>query len=95
MSKTLRGSLVMTSDVIELCTSLRKAETPKSWLSMWDGPEDPQEFLNAVVKNTVNAEELCGKAQSGAIFSAPLKISNLFNPIPFLNALRQQTSRKR
>ncbi|KAI9332693.1 dynein heavy chain and region D6 of dynein motor-domain-containing protein [Obelidium mucronatum] len=94
MSKTLRGTLLMTNEVLNICTSLMKAETPSSWMALWEGPEDPQDFLTSVVKNTLNADDLCGKAQSGAIFSTPLKLSCLFNPIPFLNALRQQTSRK-
>ncbi|KAI8621722.1 dynein heavy chain and region D6 of dynein motor-domain-containing protein [Chytriomyces sp. MP71] len=94
MSKTLRGTVLMTNDVLLICTSLLKAETPATWLAIWEGPEDPQEFLTSVVKNSLNSEELCVKAQSGALFASPLKMANLFNPIPFLNALRQQTSRK-
>ncbi|KAJ3070332.1 Cytoplasmic dynein 2 heavy chain 1 [Podochytrium sp. JEL0797] len=95
MSKTLRGSLLMTNDVLQVCTSLIKTETPQSWLTLWEeGPEEPQAFLNAVVRNTVNADELCAKATKGTLFSGTFKLSCLFNPIPFLNALRQQTSRK-
>ncbi|KAJ3025524.1 UNVERIFIED_CONTAM: Cytoplasmic dynein 2 heavy chain 1 [Siphonaria sp. JEL0065] len=95
ISKTLRGTLLMTNEVLNICTSLMKAETPATWMALWEGPEDPQDFLNSVVKNTLNADDLCGKAGgSGAIFTTPLKLSCLFNPIPFLNALRQQTSRK-
>ncbi|KAI8844037.1 dynein heavy chain and region D6 of dynein motor-domain-containing protein [Chytriomyces cf. hyalinus JEL632] len=94
MSKTLRGTILMTNDVLSVCMSLMKAETPSSWLNLWEGPEDAQEFLTSAVRNTLNADSLCGKAQNGAIFSSPLSMASLFNPIPFLNALRQQTSRK-
>ncbi|KAJ3140439.1 Cytoplasmic dynein 2 heavy chain 1 [Physocladia obscura] len=76
MSKTLRGTSPMTNDTLNSCTSIMKSETPNSWLTLWEGPENPQEFLCAVVKNTLNVEEMYAKTQSSAgIFSSPLKLS--------------------
>jgi dynein heavy chain 2, cytosolic len=95
ISKILRGTQLMTDDVTQIATSLMKSETPAPWMSLWEGPENPQSFLKDVVTNTVAIDGWRSKALNGSLFSSPLTLANLFTPLTFLNALRQQTSRKR
>ena len=84
----------MSNDLINIATSLMKCETPAVWLSQWEGPETPQEFLQATVQNAIAIDSYRNKYQGGTLFSTPFHLSNLYNPVTFLNALRQQTSRK-
>ncbi|KAJ3416777.1 Cytoplasmic dynein 2 heavy chain 1 [Chytridiales sp. JEL 0842] len=94
ISKVLRGTLLLTNDMLSVATSLMKSETPKDWQTFWEGPVTPQAFIRATIQNSLNLDDWRSKSQSGTLFSGALKLSNVFNPVTFLNALRQQTSRK-
>jgi hypothetical protein len=84
----------MTNDIMAVATSLMKAETPASWLSLWEGPENPQSFMRDTVQNALYLDSWKAKSQQGSLLAGTLKLSHLFNPMTFLNALRQFTSRK-
>ncbi|KAI8842138.1 dynein heavy chain and region D6 of dynein motor-domain-containing protein [Chytridium lagenaria] len=95
ISKVLRGTLLMTSDVHAVSSSLMISETPKSWMGLWEGPESPQDYMKDVIHNAMAVDAWRGKMTNGSLFGEPLQLCALFNPVTFLNALRQQTSRKR
>lgn len=61
---------------------------------MWEGPENPSNFMKDSVANTVAVSALRDKATEGKALDAPISLSRFFNPNTFLNALRQLTSRK-
>ncbi|KAJ3307863.1 Cytoplasmic dynein 2 heavy chain 1, partial [Blyttiomyces sp. JEL0837] len=97
ISKVLRGTALMSTEVISTAQSLMKGETPANWLSIWDGPtENPQTYLKDAVSNTLTVDSLKQKAVNSSLFSSNsgIQLSSLLNPVTFLNALRQQTSRK-
>ncbi|KAL8606248.1 Cytoplasmic dynein 2 heavy chain 1 [Nucella lapillus] len=45
LSKVIRGTQLLTSDVQKLAASLLEQETPMKWLGQWDGPDDPVQYL--------------------------------------------------
>ncbi|XP_077984893.1 cytoplasmic dynein 2 heavy chain 1-like [Glandiceps talaboti] len=94
LSKVIRGTMLLNSDVQGMATSLLKQETPMSWLSRWDGPEDPIQYLRALVARTMAIQNWVEKAEHRTILSDTLDLSELFHPDTFLNALRQQTARE-
>ncbi|KAJ3098912.1 Cytoplasmic dynein 2 heavy chain 1 [Phlyctochytrium planicorne] len=95
ISKVLRGTALLSNDVMAVAGSLLKSETPKAWLSLWEGPESPQDYMRESINNSLAVDTWRNKASgNGNLFAEPLQLCNLFNPITFLNALRQQTSRK-
>ncbi|EGT58333.1 hypothetical protein CAEBREN_28930, partial [Caenorhabditis brenneri] len=74
--------------------SLVFQQTPDEWDSLWAGPTDPADYLNAVVKKTRGTMQLYDSSKSSSILSSPIDFSDLFYPNIFLNALRQTTSRQ-
>ena len=88
------GTQLMSPSVQSLGISLMHHETPSSWVKLWDsGPEDPVQWLKAVMQKTTALENWLEKVQSNSLFSRNLNLAELFHPDTFLNALRQQTAR--
>lgn len=75
------------------CSCLVRVQTPMSWLSQWDGPEDPIQYLKGLVARATAIQGWVEKAESGSLLRETLDLSELFRPDTFLNALRQQTAR--
>ncbi|XP_063970614.1 cytoplasmic dynein 2 heavy chain 1 [Lytechinus pictus] len=93
LSKVIRGTSLLTSEVQALASNLLKQETPLSWQSKWEGPEDPVLYLKTIVSRTMAIQGWVEKAQRNSLLSDTLNLSELFHPDTFLNALRQQTAR--
>ncbi|CAL1541204.1 unnamed protein product [Lymnaea stagnalis] len=94
LSKVIRGTQLLTSDVQMLAAALLNQETPLNWLSKWDGPEDPVQYLRGLVTRAAAIQTWVERAESGALLRETLDLSDLFRPDTFLNALRQQTARE-
>ncbi|XP_076446844.1 LOW QUALITY PROTEIN: cytoplasmic dynein 2 heavy chain 1-like [Babylonia areolata] len=94
LSKVIRGTQLLTSDVQKLAAALLEQETPMKWLSQWDGPEDPIQYLKGLMARASAIQGWVERAQSGSLLSETLDLSELFRPDTFLNALRQQTARE-
>ncbi|OWF37256.1 Cytoplasmic dynein 2 heavy chain 1 [Mizuhopecten yessoensis] len=94
LSKVIRGSQLLTSEVQGLAAALLNQETPLNWLSKWDGPEDPIIYLRGLVARATAIQKWVDKAENGNLLREQLDLSELFHPDTFLNALRQQTARE-
>ena len=70
-------------------------ETPGSWMKLWEGPEDPVQWLKAIMQKTNALSVWLEKVKGGSLLSSVLDLSELFHPDTFLNAFRQQTARYR
>ena len=84
---------MVTKSVQEVAGSLMHHETPASWMKLWEGPEDPVQWLKAIMLKTNALATWLEKIQGGSLLSSTLDLSELFHPDTFLNALRQQTAR--
>ncbi|KAJ3270644.1 Cytoplasmic dynein 2 heavy chain 1 [Terramyces sp. JEL0728] len=94
ISKILRGTALLSNEVQQIGTALVNGETPKIWLDVWEGPGTVHLFIENVVCKCLAVSSYRDKVLSGTFFSTPLQLGHLFNPVTFLNAQRQLTSRK-
>uniref|UniRef100_A0A8B9KYF0 Cytoplasmic dynein 2 heavy chain 1 n=1 Tax=Astyanax mexicanus TaxID=7994 RepID=A0A8B9KYF0_ASTMX len=93
LSKVIRGTCLLTADVHKLATALLNQECPLSWQSKWEGPEDPMQYLRAVVARALAVQSWVDRVEKNTLRSDTLDLSELFHPDTFLNALRQETAR--
>lgn len=93
LSKVIRGTSLLTADVHKLATALLNQECPLSWQNKWEGPEDPMQYLRAVVARALAIQGWVERAEKQTLLSDTLDLSELFHPDTFLNALRQETAR--
>ncbi|MBN3304013.1 DYHC2 protein, partial [Amia calva] len=93
LSKVIRGTSLLTSDVQKLATALLNQECPLSWQNKWEGPEDPMLYLRAVVARALAIQSWVDRSEKQSLLSDTLDLSELFHPDTFLNALRQETAR--
>eukprot|EP00116_Pleurobrachia_bachei_P001833 sb/3462095/ len=94
ISKVLRGSLLLGSDIRDNATALLRHEVPSAWVKKWEGPEAPIDWLRSLVSKTMALGGWVEKCNSGSLLSSPVDLSDLMNPGVFLNALRQESARR-
>ncbi|XP_029026743.1 cytoplasmic dynein 2 heavy chain 1 isoform X2 [Betta splendens] len=93
LSKVIRGTQLLTPDVQKLATALLNQECPLAWQNKWEGPEEPMQYLRAVVTQALAIQTWVERAGRKALLTDTLDLSELFHPDTFLNALRQETAR--
>lgn len=70
---------------------ISKGLVPNEWISLWPGgPDNLSDWLDDVIQRTNAMLDL---AQRENPLEAVISLSMFFNPLTFLNALRQQTAR--
>ena len=79
---------------METAQELLAGHVPADWEDRWEGPEKPTSWMRAVVQRKKALVHWETKAIRRTLLDDPLDLSDLFKPGTFLNALRQQTSRK-
>lgn len=94
LSKVIRGTILLTSDVQKLANSLLLQETPLQWQASWEGPDDPIQYMHTIVGKGMALQGWVKKAESGSLLKEDLDLADLFHPNTFLNALRQQAARE-
>ena len=79
---------------VHSCASDHTMPSP-SWQDMWEGPEDPMEYIKVIVHKASKVHESwVGRVTSGSSLGQhELNLSDLFHPETFLGALRQSTAR--
>ncbi|XP_061923239.1 dynein cytoplasmic 2 heavy chain 1 isoform X1 [Entelurus aequoreus] len=93
LSKVIRGTELLTPKVQKLATALLNQECPLTWQDMWEGPEEPMQYLGAIVMRALALQSWVERASNQHLLSDTLDLSELFHPDTFLNALRQETAR--
>ncbi|XP_034023634.1 cytoplasmic dynein 2 heavy chain 1 [Thalassophryne amazonica] len=93
LSKVIRGTHLLTPEVQKLATALLNQECPLTWQNKWEGPEEPMQYLRAVVTRALAIQSWVERAGRQALLSNTLDLSELFHPDTFLNALRQEAAR--
>jgi dynein heavy chain 2 len=94
IQRVLRGSELLTSRIQSQAQKLMAGSIPDEWSSVWDGPENPQHYLNAAVSRCLALRQWVARLEKSALLSEPLHLSQLFKPEVMMNALRQQTARE-
>lgn len=87
----LKGSALLTNQIVKISRSLWYGKTPNEWQDIWDGPSDPFLYLKAVTSRYGLILETRSK---NLIFDSPMKLSSVFRPRTLLNAFRQKVSRQ-
>uniref|UniRef100_A0A3P8WNV8 Cytoplasmic dynein 2 heavy chain 1 n=1 Tax=Cynoglossus semilaevis TaxID=244447 RepID=A0A3P8WNV8_CYNSE len=93
LSKVIRGTQLLTPEVQKLASALLNQECPLKWQNKWEGPEEPMQYLRAVVTRALAIQSWVERGSRQALLSDTLDLSELFHPDTFLNALRQETAR--
>uniref|UniRef100_A0A3Q3KJ04 Cytoplasmic dynein 2 heavy chain 1 n=1 Tax=Monopterus albus TaxID=43700 RepID=A0A3Q3KJ04_MONAL len=93
LSRVIRGTQLLTPEVQKLATALLNQECPLTWQNKWEGPEEPMQYLRAVVTRALAIQSWVERAGRQALLKDILDLSELFHPDTFLNALRQETAR--
>ena len=96
LSKVIRGTSLLDENVSKLADYLMRQETPPSWQKVWEGPEDPIDYIRVIVVKVNRVEKW--NAKSGSLLQSnssgdPLDLSDLFYPDTFIGAFRQATAR--
>ncbi|KAI9102585.1 dynein heavy chain and region D6 of dynein motor-domain-containing protein [Phlyctochytrium arcticum] len=94
IGKMIRGTLLVTNELVAVADQLLRGQTPASWMTRWEASESPQQYLRGVIANETQIDTWLGSIAAGTLFDSPLRMASLFHPITFLNALRQQTARQ-
>uniref|UniRef100_H2SD75 Dynein cytoplasmic 2 heavy chain 1 n=1 Tax=Takifugu rubripes TaxID=31033 RepID=H2SD75_TAKRU len=92
LSKVIRGSQLLTPEVQKLASALLNQECPLMWQKEWEGPEEPLQYLRAVVTRAGAIKRWAERAASHTLLADILDLSELLHPDTFLNALRQETA---
>uniref|UniRef100_A0A8D0H431 Cytoplasmic dynein 2 heavy chain 1 n=1 Tax=Sphenodon punctatus TaxID=8508 RepID=A0A8D0H431_SPHPU len=93
LSKVIRGTTLLSSEVQSLASALLNQKCPLTWQNKWEGPEDPLQYLRGAVARALAIQNWVNKAEKQTLLSDTLDLSELFHPDTFLNALRQETAR--
>ncbi|XP_048651719.1 cytoplasmic dynein 2 heavy chain 1-like isoform X1 [Marmota marmota marmota] len=93
LSKVIRGTTLLSSEVQKLASALLNQKCPLIWQNKWEGPEDPLQYLRGLVARALAIQNWVDKAEKQILLSDTLDLSELFHPDTFLNALRQETAR--
>ncbi|XP_072706738.1 cytoplasmic dynein 2 heavy chain 1 isoform X3 [Ciconia boyciana] len=93
LSKVIRGTSLLNSEVQRLARALLNQKCPLTWQTKWEGPEDPLQYLRSLVARAFAIQNWVEKAEKQKLLSDTLDLSELFHPDTFLNALRQETAR--
>lgn len=87
--------MLLSQDIKTLVGQLVQQQTPGSWQSMWDGPEDPSVYLTAIIEHFKALDKWCSSVESiSRFFEEELDLSELFRPDVFFNSLRQHSARE-
>ena len=85
----------MYQEGLQLYKNAKKKPLYCRWADMWEGPENPREYMNAVMENTICVAKWNELAIKNDLLESNqiIDLRKFFNPLTFLNALRQLTCR--
>ncbi|VEN39261.1 unnamed protein product [Callosobruchus maculatus] len=94
LKKMCKGGIIPDEKESSIGKSLLNYETPKRWLSIWNGPKEPTRFMRSVVMKT---EEISKWKNENVetLIQQPLSLSSLFRPEAFLAAHKQTFARSK
>ncbi|CAG9464002.1 unnamed protein product [Pedinophyceae sp. YPF-701] len=95
LNRVLNSNAALTASVERDGRALVADEIPAAWDAEWEGTGDPLSYVTAVGRKADAVQALVDAGGfSGAVTGVSFRLSGLFNPGAFLNALRQETAAK-
>lgn len=94
LNDVLFGNGLLTSEILQVGKDLLIGLVPARWTQLWEGPDNPSNWLKGFYKRVYALKAWVERARAGALTNAPVSLSELFHPEVFLNAFRQKVSRK-
>lgn len=94
ISLALFSNGVITSTIMKNCLSLLQNKIPDEWVSLWDGPELPANYVKSLGKKIFGLTNYAKNALNDTVLDINISLSELLHPEAFINALRQKTARK-
>ena len=89
----LNGTEMLTPMIESEATSLLKNTVPQSWEKMWEGPENPSNWIRTINRKGLALLNWISRVQKGNLLNTYINLSDLLHPETFLNALRQRSAR--
>lgn len=95
LKKVLYGTGLLTPMIQNISAALLSDSVPSEWTKKWEtGPEKPLVWVRELVRRRISLMKWKSAVLKSSLFDDPLQLRDLFNPLTFINALRQQTVRK-
>ena len=95
LKRLLYGTGLLTPMIQSISSALLSDRVPTEWTKKWEtGPEKPLVWVRELVRRRISLMKWKSAVLKSSLFDDPLQLRDLFNPLTFINALRQQTARK-
>jgi hypothetical protein len=56
LTKVIRGTALVDEAVSKLADNLMRQQTPPNWQKMWEGPEEPAEYITTIVARYIHSK---------------------------------------
>ena len=89
----LQGRGLMTSEISIMLGKLVGRSLPKEWEEFWNECEDPSDWIRKFGRKVLLLKQWVLKAQSERIRGEEFDLAELFHPVVFVNACKQNASR--
>ncbi|KAJ1446203.1 dynein heavy chain and region D6 of dynein motor-domain-containing protein [Pelagophyceae sp. CCMP2097] len=93
LKRVVYGTALLTPAASQAAVALIGGRVPSAWAKGWQGPERPAAWVGGLAAKTAALATWDARARSGALLQQPLRLTDVFRPSTFLNALRQLTAR--
>ena len=70
--RVLKGTALLSPNVLAAARALLKRETPDAWLKQWDGPVDAMQWLRALVTKATALLGWLDRAKDGSLLAKVL-----------------------
>lgn len=94
MAKVIKGTSLLDATVTKLAKSILRQETPLAWQKLWNGPENPTDYIKCIVSKVNEIQKWTSRVDQGSLLKDSIDFSDLFFPDTFLSALAQQSARE-
>ncbi|XP_074038391.1 dynein cytoplasmic heavy chain beethoven [Leptinotarsa decemlineata] len=92
LKKIYKGVVVPDGQDLEIGNSLLNYETPKLWLTFWNGPKEPIQYLRNAMNKIIGLSKWKNEKVK-ELLQKPFSLSTLFHPDAFLASHKQDFSR--
>jgi dynein heavy chain 2 len=93
LRKVIDGTMLLSEALRAEATALLAGEVPLAWDGRFSGPEAILPWLRVLVRKAVAIRKWNELAHAGTLLKQNCNLADLFRPMTFLDALRQETAR--